>query len=212
LSEANSAKSFEFGLIMLGAVSAPLVAAICLYCLLAYLRCLPASILPACISPFICRRRGEEKKEQVGRPCLVSMLPQPEPEEIVSGTCPKDFNLLLDTPPLSPFLKADPRHAAMRWLNEAESPAEDEPEDEPALFDVVPESSSFEFKSLLLEPIEPINDLNLADEVYIQIGNLFSAINLRTTKLKESLAAKIEVQPKFEPIKVELQSVGCLVN
>jgi hypothetical protein len=116
---------------MLGAVSAPLVAAICLYCLLAYLRCLPASILPACISPFICRRRGEEKKEQVGRPCLVSMLPQPEPEEVVSGTCPKDFNLLLDTPPLSPFLKADPRHAAMRWLNEAESPAEDEPEDEP---------------------------------------------------------------------------------
>ena len=74
------------------------------------------------------------------------------------------------------------------------------------MFDVLPESSSFEFKSLLLEPIEPINDLNLADEVDIQIGNLFSAINLRTTKLKESLAAKIEVQPKFEPIKVELQS------
>lgn len=124
--------SLEFGLIILGAVSAPLVAAICLYCLLAYLRCISASRLPACISPFIRSQRGEEKKEQVGRPCLVSMLPQPEPEEVMSSTRPKDFNLLLDTPPSSPLLKADPRHAAMRWLNEAESPAEDEPEDEPA--------------------------------------------------------------------------------
>jgi len=76
------------------------------------------------------------------------------------------------------------------------------------LFDVLPaESSSFEFKSLLMEPIEPINELNLADEVDIQIGSLFSAINLRTTKLQESLAAKNEVYPiVIDPIQVELLS------
>lgn len=61
----------------------------------------------------------------------------------------------------------------------------------------------FEFKSLLMEPIEPINELNLADENDIQIGSLFSAISLRTTKLKESLAAKIEVNPiVIDPIQV----------